>query len=90
MSNEAAFAAFWQREFPDLQCPPVPRQLDELGLTQQMAMIDNYGVFKHLKDPTREHTLYLVYRAERLQAAFGDAQKIFKLLCVTIYDGAAV
>lgn len=59
-------------------------------LTQQMAMIDNYGVFKHLKEPTREHTLYLVYRAERLQAAFADSQKIFKLLCVTIYDGAVV
>lgn len=55
-------------------------------LTQQMANIDNYGVFKHLKDPTREHALYLVYRAERLQAALGDAQKIFKLLTVTIYD----
>lgn len=59
-------------------------------LTQQMAMIDNYGVFKHLKDPTREHTLYLVYRAERLQAALGDSEKIFKLLSATIYDGSKV
>lgn len=59
-------------------------------LTQQMANIDNYGVFKHLKDPTREHTLYLVYRAERLQAAFSESQKIFKLLSTTIYDGARV
>jgi hypothetical protein len=32
-------------------------------LTQQMANIENYSVFKHLKEPTREHTLYLVYRA---------------------------
>ena len=55
-------------------------------LTQQMANIDNYAVFKHLKQPTREHTLYLVYRAERLQAALADAQKIFKLLSETIYD----
>jgi len=53
-------------------------------------MIDNYGVFKHLKDPTREHTLYLVYRAERLQAALGDSSKIFKLLSSTIYDGNKV
>jgi hypothetical protein len=51
-----------------------------------MANIDNYGVFKHLKEPTREHALYLVYRAERLQAALADSQKIFKLLTVTIYD----
>ena len=38
MSNEVAFANWWAREFPDLSCPPVPRKLDELGLTQQMAM----------------------------------------------------
>ena len=38
MSNEVAFANWWAREFPDMSCPPVPRQLDELGLTQQMAM----------------------------------------------------
>jgi len=42
-------------------------------LTQQMANIDNYGVFKHLKEPTREHTLYLVYRAERLHQALTDS-----------------
>ncbi len=40
MSNEAAFVAFWQREFPDQQCPPMPRELGELGLTHQMAMKD--------------------------------------------------
>jgi len=38
MSNEAAFAAFWAREFPDIACPPVPRNLSELNLTAQMAM----------------------------------------------------
>ena len=38
MSNEVAFANWLAREFPDLPCPPVPRRLDELGLTQQMAM----------------------------------------------------
>lgn len=38
MSNEVAFANWWARQFPDYSCPPVPRELDELGLTQQMAM----------------------------------------------------
>jgi DNA-binding transcriptional regulator YbjK len=38
MSNEAAFAAFWAKEFPDIACPPVPRDLSELNLTAQMAM----------------------------------------------------
>ena len=51
-----------------------------------MACIDNLVVFKHLKEPTREHTLYLIYRAEILQAALADSQKIFKLLSQTIYD----
>jgi hypothetical protein len=38
MSNAAAFAGFWGRNFPELTCPPVPEQLSELGLTAQMAM----------------------------------------------------
>ena len=38
MSNAAAFAGFWSRNFPELNCPPVPEQLSELGLTAQMAM----------------------------------------------------
>ena len=38
MSNAAAFAGFWARNFPELSCPPVPEQLSELGLTAQMAM----------------------------------------------------
>ena len=38
MSNAAAFAGFWSRNFPELSCPPVPEQLSELGLTAQMAM----------------------------------------------------
>ena len=38
MSNEAAFAAFWAKEFTDITCPPVPRNLSELNLTAQMAM----------------------------------------------------
>ena len=42
-----------------------------------MANIDNYQVFKHLKNPTREHALYLVYRAERLFSALTETEKIF-------------
>ena len=38
MSNEVAFANWWSREFPDLACPPVPRDLSELTMTAQMAM----------------------------------------------------
>lgn len=55
-------------------------------LTQKMANIENYAVFKHLKDPTREHTLYLVYRACVLFKALAHSQKIFKLVCETIFD----
>lgn len=55
-------------------------------LTQQMANIDNYAVFKHLQEPTREHTLYLVYRSERLYSALADSEKLFKLISITIYD----
>lgn len=51
-----------------------------------MANIENYSVFKHLKDPTREHTLYLVYRACVLFKALSHSQKIFKLVCETIFD----
>ena len=49
-----------------------------------MANIDNYQVFKHLKNPTREHTLYLVYRAERLFSAL--TEKIFQLVSSSILD----
>lgn len=38
MSNEVAFVNWWSREFPDLACPPLPRNLSELTLTAQMAM----------------------------------------------------
>jgi len=33
-------------------------------LTRQMANIDNYGVFKHMKEPSRKECMYLVYRSE--------------------------
>jgi hypothetical protein len=55
-------------------------------VTSQMANIDNYQIFKRLKEPTREHTLYLVYRAERLFSAQTEAEKIFKLVAVTLFD----
>jgi hypothetical protein len=35
-------------------------------LTYQMANIDNYIIFKRLKEPTYENNLMLVYRAEQL------------------------
>ena len=38
MSNAAASAGFWLRNFPEQACAPVPEQLSELGLTAQMAM----------------------------------------------------
>ena len=55
-------------------------------LTRQMANIDNYQIFKRLKEPTREHTLYMVYRAERMYSAMNDSNKIFQLICSSIYD----
>ena len=51
-----------------------------------MANIENYSVFKHLKEPTREHTLYLVYRAEILFQALTNSNKIFKLISAIIFD----
>ena len=55
-------------------------------VSSQMANIDNYQIFKRLKEPTREHTLYLVYRGERLYSAQGEAEKIFKLVATTLFD----
>ena len=55
-------------------------------LTRQMANIENYSVFKHLREPTREHTLYLVYRADTLFSALNESGKIFKLISQSIFD----
>ena len=55
-------------------------------LTYQMANIDNYAICRRLKEPTREHTLYLVYRAERLFSAKTDSEKIFKLMSQQLFD----
>lgn len=51
-----------------------------------MANIENYKIFRKLKEPTRDHTLYLVYRAERLYAAKSHAEKIFELLSCVILE----
>jgi len=49
-------------------------------LTRQMAGIDNARIFKKSQTPSRENTMSMVYRAERLYSALGDSQKIFKYL----------
>ena len=38
MSNEVAFANWWEKEMKGFPCPPVPRNLSELTMTAQMAM----------------------------------------------------
>ena len=38
MSNEVAFANWWEKEMKGIPCPPVPRSLSELTMTAQMAM----------------------------------------------------
>lgn len=45
-----------------------------------MANIENYKIFRKLKDPNRENVLYMIYRAERLYAAMAHAEKIFELV----------
>ena len=46
MSNEVAFANWWATEFPDLSCPPVPRQLDELGIPAADFDCDDSELFE--------------------------------------------
>lgn len=55
-------------------------------LTRKMANIDNHQIFKKQKVESRENTLFMVYRAERLYSALGDAEKIFKHLSSHNYD----
>ena len=38
MSNEVAFANWWEKEMKGIPCPPVPRNLSELTMTAQLAM----------------------------------------------------
>ena len=49
-------------------------------ITRQMANIENYKIFRKLREPTRENVLYMIYRAERLYAAMGHAEKIFSMV----------
>ena len=51
-----------------------------------MANIDNHQIFKKNRTANRENTLFIVYRAERLYSALGDAQKICKHLAQHLYD----
>ena len=51
-----------------------------------MANLDNAQLFKKNREPNRNNTLVMVYRAERLYSALGDAQKIFKHIAGLIYD----
>ena len=56
-------------------------------LTRQMANIDNIALFrKACKEPSKDNTLFMVYRAERLYSAKGDAEKIFKHVAQLSYD----
>lgn len=55
-------------------------------LTRQMANIDNLHIFGKKEQPTRQRTLLMVCRAERLYSALGDSQKIFKLIAQLLYD----
>jgi hypothetical protein len=45
-----------------------------------MANIENYKIFRKLKEPTRENVLQMIYRTERLYAAMGHAEKIFEIV----------
>lgn len=38
MSNEVAFANWWEKEMKGIPCPPLPRNLSELTMTAQMAL----------------------------------------------------
>ena len=55
-------------------------------LTKQMANIDNHNIFKKFYKPDRTGTLLMMYKAERLYCALGDAKKIFKLIAMLIFD----
>mmetsp|Transcript_35321 Transcript_35321/g.54072 ORF Transcript_35321/g.54072 Transcript_35321/m.54072 type:complete len:313 (-) Transcript_35321:394-1332(-) len=55
-------------------------------LTKQMANIDNHKIFKKNKQATRENTLFMVYRAERLYSALGDVERICKQMSKHVFD----
>jgi hypothetical protein len=43
-------------------------------------------IFKKIREPNIENTLFMVYMAERLYSARGDSQKVFKNLAKFMYD----
>ena len=51
-----------------------------------MANIDNAQIFRKNRIPNRDNTLFMVYRAERLYSALGDATKIFKHIAHHLFD----
>ena len=51
-----------------------------------MANISNTKVFRRAKECMWENTIIMVYRAERLYEAKGDANKIFQCLSKHIFD----
>ena len=56
-----------------------------------MAAVEGLAsTFKKLKEPNRENTLQLVYRAEVLFQAKSDAEKIMKFVAIAFYDETKV
>ena len=55
-------------------------------LSRQMALIDDIQIFRKIREPNIENTLFMVYMAERLYSARGDSQKVFKNLAKFMYD----
>ena len=36
--HQQEFANFWSKAFPNKQCPPLPKKLEDIGLMEQIAM----------------------------------------------------
>jgi hypothetical protein len=51
-----------------------------------MACIDNTHLFRRNEKLDKEHTLLMVYKAERLYHALGDSKKIFQMLAKLSYE----
>ena len=49
IDHTGAFANFWNREFPDLQCPPVPKKESDLNMTARETLrISDPVLFQNL------------------------------------------
>lgn len=57
-------------------------------LIRKMACIDLSSIFRKYEKINKEGTLLMVYKAERLYQALGDANKIFELIAKFLYDGS--